>query len=234
MFFVTEEKKIEDQKIDTNSINNSLWVQEKSQALMLYSEMIHNIQFSEKECKSNLSFERIKDILNILMAKYNYFEETLWAILLFFKYVAHNYVDDLLFVYHVFNQFMKYFYGGKYRTYVVQQITNYLINVNTDASDYLEFCDYVLFYFPYSNFPNKDQYEKTLLAKRDYSLLKKIDNMFYSGQTVFAIKNCLKIYHENKSLNIKQACLKRLIKIYTFLKIPLLVEKYYFMLKNLS
>ncbi len=220
--------------INIDAINNSLWTQEKSDALYLYSQLIHNMNFSLNECNSKISYEKMKDIINSLMNKYGYFQETLYGMLAFFKYCAHNYPSDLLFVYRVFGQFMKYFYGGPYRTYVIQQMTSYLLNVKTDASDYYDLCNYVLYYFPFCQFENKENLEIKLIEHRDNSLLASIDDVLFSNQIIFAIKRCLSLYQNNNNINIKRACLKRLIKMYKNLKIDLLVQKYTNLLKKIG
>lgn len=220
--------------LNINNFNPHFWTNEKKEAFELYSELIHNTIFSENKCKTKLKFSKWKNNLNKLMYKYPYFEENLWGILLFFKYCSHEFPEDFVFVYKVFLQFMKYFYRGPYLTFVIKSMTLYLLKIKTDSIDYIDFCNYVLFYYKFCEIENKDQLESTLIKRRDMSSLDSIENALQSKQVILAIRKCWEIYNENNNLQIKTLCIKKMISIFKNIKIPQLVQKYQEILNEIN
>jgi len=236
-------EQIEDQVnkilISFSKQNAILWIKEKAAAMELYGTMIRSMNFDNNTCKSTLGYDKIKEILQKLTSQYNYLEESLKGMLLFMYYIAKNLPEDILFVYNIFSQIMKYFRFGVWRSYVVQQAAEYILNISLKVgiNDYTDFCNDILYYVDYIDITEEEKInlKNKLENNRDINILKIVDDCMEANQPFYAIKKCIFLYeYENQSINIKIGCLKRLIKIYEKLEINELKEKFQILLDKIN
>lgn len=194
-------------------LNYSIYVKEKLDAISLYSEIIH---------KKSLDYSKLKTNISKLIMEYPYFSEALDGMLWFFNYAVNNpNKPDLLFVYRVCAQFMKYFSKGPYRTYVLECITEYLLKTQDNSADFVYFCDYILQF----------KTVEGLINKRSTVELSVVNDAISSGQVLFGLKKALEIYSRG-SRQVKVQCLNRIVYVYEKLRLPELVHKYKTMLKD--
>lgn len=225
-----------------DQINSSLWTKEKADALFIYSQLLQGISFNNSKCVSKLSYDVIKDHLQNLMSKYGYFYETFQAMLLFFHYSAKTLPQDVIFVYEVFSQWMRYFANGPYRSFVINSMIEYItkLKLPDGTLDYVYFANDLLYYGEIDKIPQ--EISDDIQNKRDKNFLQMVDDALEAGQIVYAIKKCLQLYSGinitvNSSKNkksIKIATLKKIIVIYKKLKISPLVKKYEELLKKIT